>query len=103
MVLISVMYPNEAGSTFDAAYYMSTHIPLVKARWSGMGLEEVRAVRGVGTPDGGAPPYRAMALLTFRSMADFEKAAAAHAAELFADIPNFTNLQPTVQISEALA
>jgi uncharacterized protein (TIGR02118 family) len=55
------MYPQESGSTFDQAYYVEKHIPLVKARWSSMGLEKVDLVRGVGTADGSAPPYRVMA------------------------------------------
>jgi hypothetical protein len=37
MVLVSVMYPNEAGSSFNHEYYLQKHIPLVRERWS-MGL-----------------------------------------------------------------
>ena len=102
MILVSVMYPGGEGSTFDESYYLQEHIPLVKERWSGMGLQELRLVKGVGTPDGSAPPYRVMALLTFRSLQDFQNAAQAHGPEIFADIPRFTNVQPIVQINEAL-
>jgi uncharacterized protein (TIGR02118 family) len=102
MVLVSVMYPNEPGSSFNQDYYLQRHIPLVKERWNSMGLMDVRLVRGVGTPDGTPIPYRGMALLSFRSMQDFQNAAGAHAQEIFADIPNFTNVQPVVQISEDL-
>jgi uncharacterized protein (TIGR02118 family) len=103
MVLVTVMYPNQSGSTFNHDYYLQKHIPLVKERWSSMGLDDIRLVRGVGTPDGSEPPYQVMALLSFRSMPEFQNAASAHAEELFADIPNFTNVQPVVQISEDLA
>jgi uncharacterized protein (TIGR02118 family) len=103
MILISVMYPQESGSTFDQAYYLEKHIPLVKARWSSMGLERVELVRGVGTPDGSAAPYAVMALLWFRSMQDFENAGKEHGGEIFADIPNFTNVNPVIQLNEELA
>jgi uncharacterized protein (TIGR02118 family) len=103
MVLISVMYPNEPGSSFDRDYYLQTHLPLVRSRWDPMGLEDLRPVRGVGTADGSPPPYQVMALLTFRSMQDFQEAGRAHGQEIFADIPNFTNVQPVVQINESLA
>jgi hypothetical protein len=43
-----------------------------------------------------------MALLTFRSITDFQAAGKAHGREIFADIPKFTSVQPIVQINEDL-
>jgi uncharacterized protein (TIGR02118 family) len=102
MIVVSVMYPGGSEGTFDEAYYLQTHIPLVKERWSALGLTNVQLLRGAGTPDGSPPPYRVMALLTFRSLADFQSAGKAHGREIFADIPKFTNVQPVVQINESL-
>jgi len=101
MILVSVMYANEPGSTFDRDYYLQTHIPLVRERWNAMGLEDLRLVRGIDTPDG-SPPYQVIALPTWRSMQDFQEAARVHGQEIFADIPNFTTVRPVVQISEQL-
>ena len=103
MILVSVLYPNEPGSSFNHDYYLQTHLPLVHSRWDPMGLEDLRPVRGVGTADGSPPPYQVIALLTFRSMQDFQAAGKAHGQEIFADIPNFTNVKPVVQINERLA
>ena len=103
MVLVSVMYPGGAGSFFNQDYYLQTHIPLVKERWGSMGLEDVRLVRGVGTPDGSSPPFQVMALLSFRSLQEFQRAAGTHGKDIFADISNFTNVRPVVQINEILA
>ena len=100
MILVTAMYPHQPGSRFDHDYYLRKHIPLLKERWSGMGLDDVRLVRGVGTPDGGEAPYRVITLLTFRSLQDFQNAAAAHAAEILGDVPNFTDAPPVLQISE---
>ena len=102
MILVIVMYPSGPDTNFDEAYYLQHHIPLVKERWNSMGLHEVRLVKGVATPDGSTPPYRVMALLTFGSMQEFQNAAQVHGPEVFADIPRFTNVQPVVQINEAL-
>jgi uncharacterized protein (TIGR02118 family) len=102
LVLVSVMYPNEPGSTFNRDYYLQTHIPLVRERWNRMGLEDLRLVRGVGTADGNPAPYQVIALLTWRSMQDFQDAGRAHGQEIFGDIPNFTSVKPVVQISENL-
>ena len=38
--------------------------------------------------------------LYFNSVGDFQQQMLAHGAELQADIPNFTNIQPQFQISE---
>jgi uncharacterized protein (TIGR02118 family) len=103
MIVVSVMYPGGADATFDESYYLRTHIPLVRERWGGMGLSDVRLLRGAATPDGSAPPYRVTALLTFGSLSDFQAAGEAHGGEIFADIPKFTNVQPVVQINEILA
>lgn len=98
MVLVSVMYP--AGGRFDMDYYLGHHMPLVRERWSSLGLHEAKIVKGVATPDGGTPPFQVMALLTWDSQDAFAKAAAAHGPEIFGDIPNFTDRQAQVQINE---
>ncbi len=98
MILVSVMYP--AGPKFDMGYYLNTHMPLVRERWSGLGLHEATVVTGKGAPDGGPAPFQVMALLKFESAEAFAKAAEAHGAEIFADIPNFTEAQAQVQLND---
>lgn len=102
MVLATVLYPNQEGSCFDHVYYMAKHSALVRQRWEPMGLTEARFLRGLGTPDGKAAPYQVIALLTFSSADALQKAVAAYGAEIFSDIPNFTDVQPIVQVNEAL-
>ena len=102
MILVSVLYPGDEGSRFDIDYYTRTHIPLVKQRWGSMGLTEVRLLRGLSGADGARPPYAVIALLTFDSPERFRSAADAHGAEIFADIPRFTDVTPVLQVSEPL-
>ncbi len=103
MLVISVFYPASENATFDFGYYTDSHIPLVQQRWGGMGLQEFRVLKGGAGPDGAGPTYLLVALLTFQSAEAFGAAAAQHAAEIFADIPNFTNLSPVLQFNERLA
>lgn len=98
MILVTVMYP--AGEKFDIDYYLKTHMPLVKDRWGPLGLKSAQALMGMAKPDGSAPDYQMMALLTFGSMEDFKAAGKAHGKEIFADIPNFTKAQAVVQIND---
>ena len=103
MILLSVLYPNQPGTRFDERYYLDRHIALVRQRWEGMGLADLRLLRGTGTPDGGAAPYRVIALLTFASVEALQRCVAAHGTEIFGDIPNFTDVQPLAQLNEPLA
>ena len=101
MIRLSVMYPQGEGKTFDLDYYAKKHMPLVKARWGGMGLVRYEVDKGVAGGAPGAPaPYVSIGHVYFNSLGELQKAVAAHGPELFADVPNFTNITPQVQISE---
>jgi len=103
MLTVAVMYPAAGGAAFDYAYYMANHIPLVRRLWEPMGLQEVRILRGAPAPDGAAPTYILIALLTFTDPDAFTAAAGKHGSEIFKDIPNFTSAKPVMQFNEAIA
>ena len=100
MIKISVLYPNGEGNIIDMKYYLAKHIPLVR-RLSGAALKKVEVEEGVAGLAAGTPPaYLAMGHLLFESVAAFQSAFGPHAAEIMGDIPNYTNTQPTIQISD---
>jgi uncharacterized protein (TIGR02118 family) len=100
MVRVTFLYPNKPGSRFDADYYVNVHMPLVIKRL-GQALRAVSAEIGISSamPDQ-PPPNSAIAAFTFDSVEAFTEAVMPHFAELQADIPNYTNIEPVVQISE---
>ncbi len=100
MLVITVMYPGSDGARFDHAYYNETHMPLVRRLWGSMGLQHDQVMRGVIAPDGAAPAYMVTTLLTFDSMDRFKAAADQHGAEIFADIPKFTDASPALLFNE---
>lgn len=101
-ITVTVMYPNTPGSKFDMDYYLGTHLDLVGKLW-GDSLISARAVKGLGTPDPDTPaPYQVMAILEIESMAVLQQMIGDHGEEVMGDIPNFTDVTPTVQISENL-
>jgi len=102
MVTVSVLYPKTSELRFDYDYYLTKHIPLVKARWSGMGLEEVVLLRGQSVVGGGSAEWELIGLLTFSSAEKLQAAMAAHGAEIIGDVPRFSNVQPVIQINEQL-
>ena len=100
MFVVAVMYPADSGTKFEHDYYMQTHMPLVRERWTSLGLQDTKVMRGMNGPDGAAPTYKVVTLLTFASKDQFD-AAARQGKEIFADIPNFTDGKPVMQLFEA--
>jgi uncharacterized protein (TIGR02118 family) len=102
MIKVSVMYPNTPGARFNHEYYRDRHMPLVKARM-GAHLKSYTVDKGIA---GGAPgtpaTYVGMCHLYCDSVAEFEAGFLPHAKEILADIPNYTDLSPTIQISEVV-
>lgn len=100
MIRVSVLYPNHEGHAFDMAYYCDRHIPMVQQLF-GSALKAVAVEQGIGGAEPGSPPpFLAVGHLSFESLEAFQTAFAAHAQEILGDIPNYTNSQPTIQISE---
>jgi uncharacterized protein (TIGR02118 family) len=103
MVRISVLYPNEAGKKFDLDYYRNRHMKLVGDRLKSFGLIRTEVDKGIAGGAPGAPaPYVCIGHVYFNSVGDFQKGMGAHGKEIMADIPNYTNIQPQIQISEIL-
>ncbi|MEH6442770.1 MAG: EthD family reductase [Oceanospirillaceae bacterium] len=100
MIKVSVMYPNSADVTFDIDYYCNTHLPLVGGLL-GDALKGGAVDYGIA---GGAPgveaPFVAMGHMTFNSVEEFQSAFGPNVDVIMGDLPNFTNAQPQIQISE---
>jgi uncharacterized protein (TIGR02118 family) len=100
MIRLSAIYPATDGQTFDDAYYFGKHHELCVARLKPEGMVSCEFDKGLSDASGGKPPYIAIAHLVFNSIDDFQKAMAKHGQEIMADIPNYTKIQPVLQISE---
>lgn len=100
MVRVSVMYPNDGNVKFNMNYYMTKHIPMVREKL-GAACKSALISQGISGPaPGSQPAYVAMAELDFDSADAFHAAFSPHAEAIIADIPNYTNAKPVIQISE---
>ena len=100
MIKLSVLYQGPANEPFDIEYYRDTHMRLVKSR-CGSAIKRVEIEKGLGGAAPGDPPaWVAAGHLYFDSVDALQQSFMPHVAEFVADIPNFTQLPPTVQISE---
>ena len=102
MIKVSVMYENKPGARFDHAYYRDRHLPLLKSRLGATCLWYTIDKGLAGGAPGAPAPYVAMCHVFCDSVESFQTAMAPHAAEIMGDIKNYTDLTPTLQISEVV-
>ncbi len=100
MIKVSVLYPNRDGKRFDMNYYCNKHVPIVAGLLSDA-VKGATVEKGLG---GGAPnapaPYVAMGNLYFDTVQAFENSFGPNADKIMGDIPNYTNIEPIIQVSE---
>jgi uncharacterized protein (TIGR02118 family) len=102
MIKVSVMYPNTPNARFDHDYYRDTHMPMVKAKM-GDSCKSYTVDKGIagGAPDT-PPTYVGMCHIFCDSVEAFQAGFGPHAPEILADIKNYTDLTPIIQISEVM-
>ena len=101
MIRVSILYP--PSEKFDQNYYINTHMKMVADR-VGDALIKFEVDKGLSGGAPGSPaPYAAVGHLYFNSVEEFAQAFGQHAGEIMADVPNFTDAQGQIQISEIVA
>jgi uncharacterized protein (TIGR02118 family) len=104
MVRVSVLYPHRDGARFDHEYYARKHMVMVGERFKPFGLRRYEVDRGIAGGAPGAPaPFVAACHLYFDAAGDFQKAIAAHGKDVMADVANYTDIRPQMQISEIVS
>ena len=102
MIKVTILYPNEEGKTFDMEYYSNKHMPMLRKRF-GNSLKKLEIDKGISGRTPNDPiPFLAVGYLYFESIADYQNSFGPNAQKIRGDIPNYTNIQPIVQISEVV-
>ncbi len=95
MIRVSVLYPKGDGSTFNMDYYKTKHRQICFDVMPG--LEKMDVEAGI---DG---PYEAVGHLYFGDMATMGAAMGGpRIGEAEADLQNYTNIVPVIQISQSI-
>ena len=100
MFKVSIHYPAGEGKSFDMDYYEKTHMPMM-AGLLGSNLKFYEIDKGIGgrTP-GAEAPFVAIGYFYCYNVADYNKAVSQNREAILNDIKKYTNIQPTIQISE---
>ena len=100
MIKVAIFYENGVGKTFDMDYYANKHMPMAASLF-GDALKAMVIDKGIanGTPD--MPlKYVAIGYFYFNDMDAFKNAMGPNSPKLKADVSNYTNIIPQLQISE---
>ena len=102
MIKVTILYPNGEGKKFDMNYYTTKHFPLLKTLF-GDALKATAIDKGIAGGAPGAPvPFVAIGYLYFDKLEDFQNGMKTNATKIRADIPNYTDITPVIQISEVV-
>ena len=97
-ISLQVIYSASEGSTFDHDYYTSKHFAVVDEHISQF-IQSQLVTKGVADVPDQPASVHAIATFVFKDN-DALGAALTAAGPVLADLPNFTNVQPTMLIGE---
>jgi uncharacterized protein (TIGR02118 family) len=105
---MTIVYPSGDGIKFDPDYYRDHHLKLImKLYGSSIKRFELRTVPPLPAPATPPPPgtqpppkFSAAVNIWIANFDAFNADNAKHGPELVADVPHFTNAQPTIQFDE---
>lgn len=100
MLRVTVLYPNESGATFDWEYYQTSHMALLEERWGPHMARKPEVARGQAALPKGDATYMASAVAYFDDREALQAAMRAGGSDIPNDIPQFTNVQPVMQVDE---
>ena len=100
MFKVAILYPNGEDKTFDMDYYEKKHMPMV-AGFLGKNLKFYEIDKGIaGRAPNDKAPFVAIGYFFISDVAEYNKAIAQNIDTIRHDIQKYTNIQPTIQISE---
>ena len=103
---MTILYPAGVGATFNADYYRDHHLKLIMSLYKkSIKRFELRTVPSgpMPAPPPGEPPppnFSAAVNIWIADFAAFAEDNKKHGPELVADVPHFTNAQPTIQFDD---
>lgn len=102
MIKVTILYPNSDGKKFDMDYYANKHMPMV-ASLLGDSLKLFEIDKGIAGRTPTDPiPYLAIGYLYFDRLSAYQNSFRLNAEKIRGDTPNYTDIQPVIQVSEVL-
>ncbi|RFZ84403.1 EthD family reductase [Mucilaginibacter terrenus] len=102
LIKVTVMYPYAEGKKFDIGYYETKHMPMV-AGFLGSNLVKYTIEKGLANGMPNQPlPFAAIGTFYIRNLKDYQSAVGPHRDAIRADFANYTDIVPTILVSEVV-
>ena len=100
MFKVAILYPNGEDKTFDMDYYENKHMPMM-AGLLGKNLNFYEIDKGIaGRTPNDKVPFVAIGYFYINDVTEYNKVIGQNINAIRKDIEKYTNIQPTIQISE---
>jgi len=100
MFKVAILYPNGEDKIFDMDYYEKKHMPMM-AGLLGKNLHFYEIDKGIaGRTPNDKVPFVAIGYFYINDVTEYNKVIAQNINAIREDIAKYTNIQPTIQISE---
>jgi uncharacterized protein (TIGR02118 family) len=100
MFKVAILYPNGENKIFDMDYYEKKHMPMMAGLLSN-NLNFYEIDKGIaGRTPNDKVPFVAIGYFYINDVAEYNKVVVQNITAILKDIEKYTNIQPTVQISE---
>ena len=100
MFKVEILYPNGEDKTFDLDYYEKTHMPMM-AGLIGKNLHFYEIDKGLsGRTPNDKVPFVAIGYFYINDVTEYNKVIGQNIDAIRKDIQKYTNITPTIQISE---
>ena len=103
MFRVVMLYPQSSDSRFDMNYFLTKHIPRIQEIFKNLGLLNLEVQQGIASAmPGQSAPFICICSFLFENLEGFQQGMTAQGAWIIGDVPNYTNAQPQIQISQVV-
>src|SRR5689334_19846510 len=99
MQCVTILYPNKPGAKFNFDYYIHKHLPMTRKLFG----DNVEVRRGICSAFGEPPAFLCITRIWITTSIDeFMSVMKDKGHGLIKDIPNYTDVEPTIQFDDVL-
>ena len=102
MIRITLIYRRSKVAYFDFDYYVNHHVEMSRRLLADCGLSSIEVQKCDRMLDGAESDVICISHVDFESEDGLSKALEIHGAQLMADFPNYTNIDPEIYVSGIL-
>jgi uncharacterized protein (TIGR02118 family) len=102
MIRITLIYRGSEDAHFDFDYYVNHHVKMSRRLLSDCGLLSIEVQKSERTLDGEEPDVICISHVDFESEEGLARALEVHGADLMADFPNYTTIDPEIYVCSVL-